>query len=63
MHAELSIDCGLDDKYSGYTEPNTGITYVSDSSYVTTSTPARTTRSPPLATQRGGGSFHFQCSR
>jgi hypothetical protein len=34
MHAELSIDCGLDDKYSGYTEPNTGITYVSDSSYV-----------------------------
>ncbi|XP_062193810.1 probable LRR receptor-like serine/threonine-protein kinase At1g51810 isoform X2 [Phragmites australis] len=30
----LSIDCGLDDKYSGYTDKYTGIFYVSDGQYV-----------------------------
>ncbi|TVU09250.1 hypothetical protein EJB05_42705, partial [Eragrostis curvula] len=30
----LSIDCGLDDQYSGYTGQDTGITYVSDGPYV-----------------------------
>ncbi|CAL5081063.1 unnamed protein product [Urochloa decumbens] len=29
----LSIDCGLDDKYSGYKDPNTGIFYASDGAY------------------------------
>ncbi|GJM99005.1 hypothetical protein PR202_ga16062 [Eleusine coracana subsp. coracana] len=29
----LSIDCGLDDKYSGYKDPDTGIFYVSDGAY------------------------------
>ncbi|CAN6210497.1 unnamed protein product [Urochloa humidicola] len=30
----LSIDCGLDDKHSGYTDTATGIVYVSDEPYV-----------------------------
>jgi hypothetical protein len=30
----LSIDCGLDDSYSGYTDKFTGIVYVSDGAYV-----------------------------
>ena len=37
MHASsgfLSIDCGLDDKYSGYRDEYTGIFYVSDDQYV-----------------------------
>ncbi|CAO2153087.1 unnamed protein product [Urochloa humidicola] len=29
----LSIDCGLDDKYSGYKNPDNGIFYVSDGTY------------------------------
>lgn len=32
----LSIDCGLDDKDSGYKDPTTGILYVSDGQYVDT---------------------------
>jgi hypothetical protein len=31
--AELSIDCGLPDSYSPYTDPDTGIYYVSDAKY------------------------------
>nr|CAB3453198.1 unnamed protein product [Digitaria exilis]CAB3486675.1 unnamed protein product [Digitaria exilis] len=38
MHADaagnLSIDCGLDDEYGGYTDKFTGFVYVSDSGYV-----------------------------
>ncbi|TKW32795.1 hypothetical protein SEVIR_2G190600v4 [Setaria viridis] len=30
----LSIDCGLDDSYSGYTDKITGIVYVSDGPYI-----------------------------
>jgi hypothetical protein len=30
----LSIDCGHDANYSGYTDRETGIFYVSDGSYV-----------------------------
>jgi hypothetical protein len=33
IHAELSIDCGLTDSYSPYTDPDTGIYYVSDAEY------------------------------
>ena len=29
----LSIDCGLDDEYSGYKDPDSGIVYVSDGTY------------------------------
>ncbi|XP_025802351.1 probable LRR receptor-like serine/threonine-protein kinase At1g51810 isoform X2 [Panicum hallii] len=29
----LSIDCGLDDEYSGYMDPDSGIVYVSDGAY------------------------------
>lgn len=37
MHTDfLSIDCGLDDKYSGYPDHSTGIFYVSDGPYVDT---------------------------
>ncbi|XP_062193803.1 probable LRR receptor-like serine/threonine-protein kinase At1g51810 isoform X4 [Phragmites australis] len=32
----LSIDCGLDDKYSGYTDQGTGIVYVPDGPYIDT---------------------------
>ncbi|KAK3133151.1 hypothetical protein QOZ80_6AG0533020 [Eleusine coracana subsp. coracana] len=32
----LSIDCGLDANYSGYTDPSSGIFYVSDEPYVDT---------------------------
>ena len=34
LYAELSIDCGLDDKYSDYMDPNTNLRYVSDGTFV-----------------------------
>jgi len=34
LYAELSIDCGLDDKYSDYMDPNTNLRYVPDGTFV-----------------------------
>ncbi|KAL6846431.1 hypothetical protein ACP4OV_023879 [Aristida adscensionis] len=30
----LSIDCGMDDKYSGFKDPDSGVVYVSDGAYL-----------------------------